>query len=333
MLRSRVRAACRTGRTALHTGLVVLTGLLSASIPAAAQDLTGRVILRDSIPVAGAPVQLHRVTADSGSVIDSTTTDRSGQFRFSVSGREDEGTVFLMSARHDGVVYWSPPVHGGDLADEPVSLDVLVYDSLVVRKPVADLTVSLRHVVVTPGSSGLQVDEIVDVEGRRGRTLVSEPESIPLWNAPLARDALGLTPGAAGVVPGDLVLSNGQAGFRGVLPPSGTRVAVSYVLPSHDYVLDIGHPTRRLDILVRVVPGVEVEARGVSEAPVGEGMDASVRRFTASDLAVGTTVILTAAMSERGRGAAFVWLVVSLVLGASAFVSARASPDWRRSGD
>jgi hypothetical protein len=48
-----------------------------------------------------------------------------------------------------------------------------------------------------------------------------------------------------------------------------------------------------------------------------------MRRFTATDLAPGTTVSIIAEFEEPGRGRAWIWFLVSLALGGAALLSTR----------
>ena len=303
---------------------------LTWSIPArvAAQELAGVVALPDLTPVPGVPVELHRVSDAAGAVVDSTVSDAQGRFFFALDVDEEPGAVFLTGARFAGVLYWGPPVHAttpADLADYVVA----VFDTSVVSGPADNLRTSIRHVVITPGVSGLQVEEIIDIEGLADRTLVAASDSIPVWRTELAAGARGVVPARGGVASEDLLLGQGMAGFVGALPPSGIRIVLQYIVPAADYVLRLGHATGRLEVLVMSVPGLQLAVEGVDEAQVGSDMRVPVRRFSATDLLEGATVSVRAEIEEPARARAWVWLLVAAALGAAALVSIRFAPARR----
>jgi len=188
--------ARRTSRSspwrAAGCAIAVAAGF-ACSIPecAVAQEVAGVVALPDSIPVRGARVELHRVTEQGGVVVDSTVSDAMGRFSFLLSSNEEPGAVFLAAARHHGILYWGPPVHAASPTDR-VDYVVAVFDTTVVSAPDGDLRTSIRHVVITPGIAGLQVEEIIDIEGRPERTLVTSVDSIPVWVAELGAGASGV---------------------------------------------------------------------------------------------------------------------------------------------
>ncbi len=305
-----------------------LAGFCAASMwllwatPGSAQELHGVVALTDSTPIGGARVELHSVGEATGVLVDSTLTDGSGRFEFSLEATEASGTVFLVGARYGGVLYWGPPIHAanpGDLSD----FSVAVFDTAVVSGPVEALRTAMRHVVITPGIAGVAVEEIIDVQGLPDRTLVPVGDSVLVWSGALASDAHAVFPSQGGVPAEDLVVSSGTVGFNGALPPKGIRVVLQYVVSSTEFQLQVDHPTERMELLVMSREGIDVRAEGLVEAPVGSDMRVPMRRFTATDLAPGTTVSIIAEFEEPGRGRAWIWFLVSLALGGAALLSTR----------
>ena len=289
-----------------------------------AQSLEGRVLRADSAPVADALVELHRITADSGAIVDAARTRADGGFRFVVDPAVDPGAVYLASARYSGILYWGPPVHGGSavLGEGAGPFTIAVYDTAAVGGPSGDLVVGIRHVVLTPGRESLQVDEVIDVKGPRDRTLVSIGDSVPVWQGSLGRGARGATPTTTDVSPQDMLLRGSTVGLLGVLPPGGARLGVSYFVASLEYVLTLEHPTDRLEVLVVDVPGLEVDATGVREAPTERAdRGAAMRRFAATDLAAGATIRLRLGITEPGSPAVWPWLTAAVLLSLGALAS------------
>jgi len=294
-----------------------------------AQEIRGVVLLPDSVPVAKAVVQLHRVTEQTGALVDSATTDAYGRFVFSFDDEVESGTVYLGAARHDGILYWGEPVHSTMSQDALDSYTVLVYDTLVVAGPDTGLRTAIRHVVVTPAMSGLQVEEIIDVEGLPDRTVVGEADTLAVWIAPLASGAHGVVPSAGGVAAEDLIVTGDQVGYVGPLPPSGIRVVIQYVIPSPDYVLSLLSETGRLELLVMPVPGLDLTVSGLEESAVSGDMRVPVRRFSGLDLAAGSSISVRATIEQPGKRSAWIWFIVSLALGTAAVVSVKLSSRQR----
>lgn len=315
------RAARRRATRTAALFLLLASAPGSASPTAlTAQEVRGFVLDSDSVPVTGALVELHRITEDSGAVADSTRSAVDGGFRFTIDAGPDSGAVFLPSVRYRGILYWGNPVHGGGVAGDPELQTVTVFDTAVVAGPSPDQPVSMRHVIITPLASGLQVEEVIDLPGRESRTLVAEGDA-GLWHASLAADAHGVLASPGGVPEETLELTDGTVTFRGVLPPSGVRIAIGYFVSADRYALQVDHSTERLEVMVVEAPELEVEVTGLRErAPDGE-LGMAVRRFSATGLARGDRVSLRAELGAPGRGAAGVWFGVACVLAAGAVVS------------
>ncbi len=295
-----------------------------------AQEIRGVVLLPDSVPVANAVVEFHRVTEQTGALVDSATTDASGRFVFSFDDEVDSGTVYLGAARHDGILYWGEPVHSTMSQEALESYTVLVYDTLVVAGPATGLRTAIRHVVVTPAMSGLQVEEIIDVEGLPDRTVVGAADTLAVWIAPLASGAHGVVPAPGGVAAEDLILMGEQVGYAGPLPPSGIRVVIQYVIPSPDYVLSLPNETGRLELLVMPVPGLDLKVSGLEESAVSGDMRVPVRRFSGLDLAAGSSISVRATIEQPGTTRVWPWFMASFVLGAAALVSVKMTSRRRR---
>jgi hypothetical protein len=309
------------GPVAGRTAFLALVLLLAVPTGVRAQELDGVVMRRDSTVVPGVMVELHRVTETSGALHDSTRADDDGRFSFSLTDAEG-GALFVAGARHEGVLYWGPPVHATvqpELEDYPV----FVFDTAAVDSPVSDLRLAIRHVVLTPTASAIQVEEIIDIGGQPDRTLVPASDSAIVWSGALATGARGVVVVSGGVPEEDVLVFEKAVGFRGALPPTGIRLAVQYFVPSLDYEFTAEQPTDRLEVLAMPGPGTVFRVSGLTEAPTGGTMPVPVRRFTASDLQAGDVVTVGVSFEEPSRGRAWIWLLVALALGTAAIVSVR----------
>jgi hypothetical protein len=131
--------------------------------------LDGRVLLADT-PVAGVSVELHRVTPATSGVIDRTTSDVEGRFRFSLPPVDTVGfTVFFATAEHGGVRYFGRPLHQ---RDDPGDYRVAVFDTT--SAPETAPRLSRRDLVLLPQQDGSwEVNEIVRIFNAGTQTVVS----------------------------------------------------------------------------------------------------------------------------------------------------------------
>ncbi|MFW6010700.1 MAG: hypothetical protein ACOC9H_02160, partial [Gemmatimonadota bacterium] len=117
--------------------------------PGGQQDvlvLEGRVVRgADSVALADRTVVLHRVGPDSGFAVDSVASAVDGGFSFSLPVVGDSGTVHVVSARHEGTLYFGPVIHG---SSPPSPYVVTVYDTAVVEGD-ESLTVPRRTLALT----------------------------------------------------------------------------------------------------------------------------------------------------------------------------------------
>ena len=75
-----------------------------------------RPVGADSVPVPGVRVVLHRVAQATQGPLDSALAGPDGGFRFTL--RPDTAAIYLLSARHAGIEYFTTPLDdrltGGD---------------------------------------------------------------------------------------------------------------------------------------------------------------------------------------------------------------------------
>jgi hypothetical protein len=96
---------------------------------------------KDSVPVGGVMVVLHRIGKEAQGPIDSVPSDALGRFRLRF--RADTGAIYLVSARYLEIEYFAPPLLG-DAPQPDSSLVLMVYDTA----SATPLDVGMRHVVV-----------------------------------------------------------------------------------------------------------------------------------------------------------------------------------------
>lgn len=300
--------------------LPLLAVLLFATAPAVAQDapreFTGRVVHgagggEDTDGMAGVQVELHRVSAGGGGVVDSTVSGPDGSFRFRLEADDEARPLYLAAVRYLGVRYFGSALHAGMSADEPY--EVAVYDTAMVTAPPSDLRVGVRHVVVTPGlEGGLDVAEVVDVIGPEDRTIVSASDTLSLWSTALpegARNPQVIEGGA----PAEVVrFVGGRVELGSMVTPVGVRLSYTYGLDGDELELPIEHPTDRVEV---VVAGAEAEVSGASHAETTTRAGRLIHRYEGTSLQPGGTISIR--LVDEGRGVdrwALIWAAIGLAL-------------------
>ncbi|HZG43804.1 MAG TPA: hypothetical protein VEY93_12635, partial [Longimicrobium sp.] len=151
-----------------------LVALLLAlfAVPAIAQDVVSGRVVRGGQGVAGATVELHRVSSDTSGLVARTTSAPGGGFRFTLPARTDTATftVFFAAAMVDGVRYLGPALH----PNQPgAGYQVQVYDTTSAQAAVDSLRVTRRDVIAVVGvKGGWEIAEAVRVENPGNRTVV-----------------------------------------------------------------------------------------------------------------------------------------------------------------
>lgn len=259
--------------------------------------------------VPAATVELHRVTADEGAIVDSVVTSDDGSFRFALSD-DEERPIFLVAARHQGVRYFGPAMHAGMESEGPY--EVAVYDTTAVSAPPSDLRVTVRHVVVTRGpAGGLDVAEVIDIVGPPDRTLVAASDTLTLWSTALPEDAAHFQELEGRMPTGGVEFIDGRARLRSMLPPAGVRLSYTYRVRGETLKLPIEHPTARVEL---VVAGAEAEVRGAAHAETSTRAGRLMHRYEGASLESGETLEVRLVRSG-GATDRWVWIWAAVGVG------------------
>ncbi len=280
--------------------------LSAVSAPLSAQTIrAGGVVLKaDSTPVPGTRVVLHQVGRALQEPLDSTRTDRRGRFRFSF--RPDTSALYLVSVRHSGIEYFSPPVHTNPTRPD-TALRVIVYDT----SSAAPVSLEARHLVLTrPGEDGSRsvLDLIVLLNGGQ-RTRVAPDSAGASWGGLLPGGTIGLELGESDVSPEAVTRRGDSILVAAPLAPGEKQVTVQYVIPAgrKDLELRFTEPVSMVNVLAEendvVVSGGRL---ALADSQVLQGR--SFLRWTGAVPAGGTLRV-----SLPGRGPVPDWLLPSLV--------------------
>lgn len=191
----------------------------------------GGTILRltpaDSVPLAGVQVVLHRVGRDFQGPVDSTRSRADGSFRFDFIA--DTTAVYILSASHAGVQYFSSPVHTNPERPD-TAISIVVSDT----STTARIEVASRHVVVgAPRADGTrQVIDLVGLENPGWLTRVPGHAQRPTWSTPLSDDLIGFDVGASDFSPEAVFFRGGRVEVFGPIAPGEKELLLRYLIPA-----------------------------------------------------------------------------------------------------
>lgn len=288
--------------------MLALLGLVAAlQVSEAPRPITGRVIrivAGDTLPVPGAMVLLHGVSPTVQGVLDSVRSDALGQWRFRAS--VDSTTVLLVSARHEGIEYFAPPIPRERLRN-PAPLDVLVAD----LDPSAPVALASRHLIIGgPAPDGTRdVVDLLVLRNASGRTRAMADSATPTWQLALPEHAANLRIGDADFSAEALDLHGDTLFLHAPVPPGDRQLFLQYqIVPAtRRFAIPMDQAVEALTLMA------EEEALGVGAFLARSGEEElEGRRFVRWSGAVpsgGAPLVLTL----PGRDAAPSWTLPALI--------------------
>lgn len=239
-------------RAFLFLTLVLFAG--PGLVQAQAQALTLRVE-KDGAALPGAEVRLHRVTQDTAGAIATGATDAAGSHRFELPPPRAEGfTVYFVTAEHQGVRYFGPPVHPGEV---PARYAIEVFDTAWVESGSPAIRLGRRDVIVVPGTNGTaEVDEILRIENTSRRTLTAAPGGHAL-SLPLPAGVAAFQVGEGMIAPEVVQRVGDRIFLTGSLTPGAHELFVRYRLDprARSLPLPVAPGTDSVNVFVRLPDG------------------------------------------------------------------------------
>jgi hypothetical protein len=308
----------------------VLSVAFSAPLLAQTRRAEGKVLEPDSTPVAGVRVVLHQVGKVRQGPIDSVNTDRRGRFAFAF--RSDSASLYLLSARHAGIEYFSTPVP--TRPDRPAAdMRIVVYDT----SSTTPVSVEARHLVLSrPAEDGSRrVLDLIVLRNDGQRTRVAPDSLRPSWSGPLPAGTLGIEVGESDVSPDAVTRRGDSVIVTAPLAPGEKQVTIEYLVPAGRQVLDLPF-TQQVPMVNILAEEKDALVSGgtlaLADSQVLQGR--SFRRWTGI-VPVGSSLRVTLPGRERAPEwllAALVTTVV-LVLGGAAWYLLKRPPVSAASSD
>jgi hypothetical protein len=240
-------------------------------------------------PLAGRWVVLHQVTMQAGGPVDSVRSDARGRWRLRAP-QVDSLAVYVVSAVHDGLAYFSQPIVL--VAGQATTADTLVVYDTTSRGP----AVRLRRRLVTvakPNPDGARdVLEILELENPGRITRVAADSQHPTWTGAIPPAALRFQVGS-----GDFSVDGRPTGRpRGRVRAGPTRwwapalVRLRAATLGRLAHLPIDQPAE-LDLLIEDTVAV-VSAPSLVAGGVEQIENRSFARYRAAPLAAGAPVTI-----------------------------------------
>jgi hypothetical protein len=216
----------------------------------------------DSVAVGGVRVVLHRVAQAIQGPVDSVVSGPDGRFRFTLT--RDTTTLYLLSARHHGIEYFSTPLDNrGSGGTEAVTL--VVHDT----SSSAPVGMTARHVVIPrAGEDGTrEVLDLVLLANAGTETRVAPDTLGASWTGPLPPQSEGLELGESDVSPDAVIRRGDSAIVSAPIAPGEKQLAFQYHLPAgrQEIEIPVGAEPVGMNILLEE-PGAKVTAPGVALA-------------------------------------------------------------------
>ena len=243
-------------------------------------------------PIRGAWVVLHRVGPDSAGPIDSTQSDARGRYSFNYVRSGSEDAIYFVSASHDGIAYFTPPLTAAVVTGEDG--EITVFDTTSGHVPM-----SLRghHVVVSAADANAQrsIVEVYDISNDTSitRVAVGDDPKGASWQTHIPLAATSFKVDQGDISPAAVTYANGLVSVFAPLAPGMKQLAFSYSLPAKTFPLKlpVERETGVYEILIEEKAGSVTgpHIKEVDSVTVGER---NFRRFLASDMPVNSVAII-----------------------------------------
>ena len=295
-----------------------LFGVLSGSLlstSAGAQELVGEV-RRQGLPLPGADVLLHQVSADSAGEVARRSTGPLGRFRFAEPALTDIDStdeIFFASVRHDGVLYFGSTLGSRDDLEDLYVIEV--FDTATAPAGAAPVALPVRNVILEPIEGGWQATDLIELRNDVGRTWVGSAEGAPVWRHPLPESAVEASVGQSDLPVGAGFFERGMAITNAAIMPGSRVYMFRYRIPELQFALPVVEGTERLEVLVQE-PAPALSVVGLAQAPPAELEPGSTfRRYVGTNLAAANVVFSPG--NEAGE-LPLGWLIVVMALALSA---------------
>jgi hypothetical protein len=269
--------------------------LLQAALPSLPQQVSGRIVRpgTDRLePVTGAWVVLHRVGPDSAGPLDSVRSDPRGHYSFNYTRTGSSDAIYFVSASHDGIAYFTPPLAEGKVSGNDG--EITVFDTTSGRVPM-----SLRghHVVVSAADANARrsIVEVYDLSNDSTLTRVAKGETAAgaTWQAHVVNGIGDFKVSQGDISAAAVSYANGLVSVFAPLAPGIKQLSFSYSLPANSFPLKLPIETETgiYEILIEEKAGSVIAPHMKEMEPVTVD-ERNFRRFLGSDLPQNSVAVI-----------------------------------------
>jgi hypothetical protein len=243
-------------------------------------------------PVTGAWVVLHRVGPDSAGPLDSLRSDPRGHYSFNYTRTGSSDAIYFVSASHDGIAYFTPPLAEGKVSGNDG--EITVFDTTSGRVPM-----SLRghHVVVSAADANARrsIVEVYDISNDSTLTRVAKGETPAgaTWQAHVVNGIGDFKVSQGDISAAAVSYANGVVSVFAPLAPGIKQLSFSYSLPAKSFPLKLPIETATgiYEILIEEKAGSVIAPHMKEMEPVTVD-ERNFRRFLGSDLPENSVAVI-----------------------------------------
>ena len=243
-------------------------------------------------PVTGAWVVLHRVGPDSAGPLDSLRSDPRGHYSFNYTRTGSSDAIYFVSASHDGIAYFTPPLAEGKVSGNDG--EITVFDTTSGRVPM-----SLRghHVVVSAADANARrsIVEVYDLSNDSTLTRVAKGETPAgaTWQAHVVNGIGDFKVSQGDISAAAVSYANGVVSVFAPLAPGIKQLSFSYSLPAKSFPLKLPIETETgiYEILIEEKAGSVIAPHMKEMEPVTVD-ERNFRRFLGSDLPENSVAVI-----------------------------------------
>ncbi|HJQ10947.1 MAG TPA: hypothetical protein VJ840_07930 [Gemmatimonadaceae bacterium] len=273
-------------------------------------------------PVSGAWVVLHRVGPDRAGPLDSVRSDASGRYSFTYDRTGSADAVYFVSAFHDGIAYFTPPLAEGKVSGDDG--EIAVFDTTSKHVP---LSLRGHHVVVSAADANARrsVVEVYDLSNDSSVTRVAagDDPAGATWLTHIASGATDFRVGQGDISGQAVTLSDGVVRVFAPIAPGIKQLSFSYSLPAKAFPLKLPleKETGVYEILIEDKSG-NVTGPHLKEVEPVVVDERNYRRFLANDMPENSVAIIDLPAPPSTRTVDPRYLVaITLVIGGSMVVA------------
>lgn len=243
-------------------------------------------------PVGGAWVVLHRVGPDRAGPLDSIQSDARGRYSFHYVRSGSEDAIYFVSASHDGIAYFTPPLTAADVSGEDG--EITVFDTTSGHVPV---TLRGHHVVVSAADANAQrsIVEVYDLSNDSSvtRVAVGDDPRGATWQTHISPGASDFKVDQGDISPAAVTYDRGVVSVFAPLAPGIKQLAFSYSLPAKTFPLKLPleKETGVYEIMIEEKAG-SVTGPHLKEVEAVNVGDRNFRRFLASDMPENSVAVI-----------------------------------------